>query len=232
MKRRNLGLFAAVMGLAIVVMACGSLGSASNTRLEQEIKNMQATNAALEKQLQTVQAQNPLEPSWDYPGEGEQVIVPNLLPTAESLPSEPVAAGKPVIFDGWALTLSPEVTTGTFNDEKHFRLSLTVRNLGEASRVFRYVKSGISVRDDLNNVYLFSLVNSQCKDEPDNIHLPQQITIDGTESIVIRSDPWSGCGGEKYFPPFAGVIPRQAKQLWVTIEKWGPFEGVVFYLDL
>ena len=110
----------------------------------------------------------------------------------------------------------------------------TVRNIGEKSRVFRYIKSGITVVDNLGNNYDFLLTQNQCREEPDNIHLTQQLTIEAGESINIEgyADWGWGCSFNYYFPPFKGVLPLNADQLIISVNDWGPFNDVEFVLDL
>jgi len=217
MKAYRFLLIAGVMML--ILAACQPI----KTSQEEQLRS---TMAAMENQLATLSAgQAAPNPPVGNPA-------PITEPTVESLPTEPVPAGIPVVYDGWALTLSQEVTTGEFNDEQNFSLSFTVRNLGETTRVFRYVQSGMTVADNLGNVYEFSMVNSDCKKSPDVIHLTQQLTIDGKEKTNIYCSDWYACSGGKYLPPLKGVISLQATRLIVTINDWGPFNGVVFHLDL
>lgn len=187
---------------------------------------MRSTMAAMENQLATLSAGQ----AAPNPPVGNPAPITNA--PAETLPTEPVPAGIPVVYDGWALTLSPEVVTGSYDSEPYFVLSFTLRNLGETTRVFRYIQSGMIVEDDLGNVYEFFL-EWNCRDSPDFVHLTQQLSIGGKEKINIGGNDinWA-CTGSKYLPTMKGVISLQATKLIVTINDWGPFDGVVFHLDL
>lgn len=186
---------------------------------------MRSTMAAMENQLATLSAGQ----AAPNPPVGNPAPITNA--PAETLPTEPVPAGIPVVYDGWALTLSPEVVTGSYDSEPYFVLSFTLRNLGETTRVFRYIQSGMIVEDDLGNVYKFFML-FDCKDNPDFIHLTQQLTMYGKDAIKITSSNYTNCHSVYNIPWIKGVIPLKATKLIVTINDWGPFDGVVFHLDL
>lgn len=232
--RQILVLTAVFLAVCFLVTACGSTNDQYTQQLQAQVSALQTQNALL------AAAQN--NSSTNSNGNSQATPVPSssdsgsqvnvVTATAEALPTSPVQAGIPVIYDGWALTLSPEISTGIWNYEEHFKLTFTVRNLGDQARVFRYIKSGVTVTDDLGNSYPFSLADESCDSTPDNLYLPQQITIDSGDTVNIYSMKWDGCSSSEVLPPFKGVLPVNASQLTISINNWGPFNNVVYYLDL
>jgi hypothetical protein len=219
--------------LTLFVTACSPKDNEYTQQLESQINALETQNALLiENQNQAVNLSNATSDVPLPPAESNSNPVMVSTPTLEALPTTPVAAGIPVIYQGWALTMSPELKTGKWNGDEYFAISFTLRNLGEQSRVFRYVKSGVSVVDNLGNSYEFSLSDENCKSSPDHIHLPQQITIEAGDSINIEGSDWLGCWENDNIPPIKGVLPVSASQIIVTITDWGPFNGVTYYLDL
>lgn len=231
------GIIYLVSSLSVLSLFATSCGSASN-EYTQELKNQVSaleTQNALLLDNQNAVSSNAADNGVNAPQPPSNNTNAQLItatPYVESLPLSPVQAGIPIMFDGFALTLSNEIETGKWNGEEYFTLSFTLRNISGQTRVFRYIKSGVAVSDNLGNRYSFSLSDTDCVESPDNIHLTQQLTLKSGESMNINSSDWLGCWQNNYIPPIKGVLPITVNQLIVTINNWGPFNGVTFILDL
>lgn len=214
--------------LAIALSSCSSLLGLGDDVRDQEMQSMQQTMAALEAQLETLAGQG--RPDEYLPGMEEPVedLPPAVAPTEESLPTEPVLAGESIIYDGWALTMVNEIDVS----DDLFYLSFMVRNMTDIKRVFRLIKTDLRVTDNLGNLYPYYLRTNGCRNNPDTINLTHQMSISGEDSVEIDSYSWDGCTEADNIPPFEGRIPIDAEYLIVTIDNWGPFNGIEFHLDL
>jgi len=239
--KKNRLLIVIILGLIFLVSCTNPVMNALMHEGAQELDAMIATAGAegqapqvLPEELEEILS--PPEPEEDLP-ESEPVpqfptptyepVTAASTPTMESLPTGPVPAGTTVFYDGWALTLADTVST----DDDQIFLALTVRNMGEKERVFRYVKNGITLQDNLGNQFPFDMSFFLCDRYPENINLTIQLTVGGEKTQSISSDSY-GCSWDYYFPPFNGRISLDAEYLIVTINNWGPFNGVVFHLYL
>ena len=221
----------------LIIMVAGILLFSSCSQAEdpinQELNDMQSTIAVLESQLQQQSENNNSNNNQGSEIVNDQDNSPqmNISPTSESLPTQPVPAGVPVIYGGWALTLSNEIETDSRRKE-NFKFDLNVRNLSDNTKVFRYVKSGLSARDDIGNTYEFSLEGDYCKMNPDDIYNTQQISIEPGEIQKIYSSVMCDCKSAYCLPPFEGIINLNANELIFSVEDWGPFNDVEFLLEL
>lgn len=221
-----------IIGLFVIMASsCSSNNEEYSQELKDQVSALQTQNALLQEDLTSEDEQVEV-PSPPSSNSSTQLMTS--VPLVETLPTDSVQAGIPVIFDGWALTLSDEIETGSVGDDEVFIVIFTIRNIGDKSRVFRYIKSGVTVVDNLGNNYDFLLSQNQCREEPDNIHLTQQLTIEAGESINIEgyADWGWGCLYNDYFPPFKGILPLNADQLIISVNNWGPYKDVNFVLDL
>jgi hypothetical protein len=230
--------------ICILLIAISLLiSSCSNSKQDSEISILQTQNALLAEQINiqknsnnnaeisALQTQNSLlsaqqsnETINQEQNSSEEFIIPTA--TLESLPTYPIEAGTPIIYDGWAITLLPEFE---FDDE-NIRIFISIRNLGERQRSFRYIKWDLNLQDDLNNIYEKDIGSSDCYDL---MKTSSQTIINEGDSKTFSSwrlGHWA-CDYNN-LQQFTGPIPVNAKQLIVTIDNWGPFSGIQFFIDL
>ena len=237
-KNSRIQMFIIFFIFALSINACFSLGNNAEVEaLQAQVDALATQNAILLEENQTsgigdltgeVDAPAPPDINQDSPSEA-------VIPTAETLPEGPVPAGTTVIYDGWALTLSNEIK---INEDK-IHLTFVVRNITDHTKVFRYVKRGVTLQDNMGHTFPFYMASSSCKSNPDNINITQQISLKSGESVnIINKDSNFGfiervaCEHVDKYPPFEGQIDLNADYLVITLNEWGPFNGVVFHLAL
>jgi hypothetical protein len=219
-----------VIGIMISVMACAS-GGQSNPEVEalQEQVNALATqNALLVEKIEdsssgsaSGEADAPQPPAGDL-----EPQVAMSTPTPESLPTEPVKAGTPIIYDGWSMTVAPEIISrggGTWG------IKIYVRNLGDTSRVFRYTMASITLRDNIGNSFKY-----QGSEIYQYLDVVRNINISGQGSIkLISGSPYSRYWHfDDQIQSCAEPIPLEASQIIIGFDNFGPFTGVEVIIDL
>ncbi|NSW52548.1 MAG: hypothetical protein HPY85_08610 [Anaerolineae bacterium] len=144
-----------------------------------------------------------------------------LTPTRESLPTEPVMAGKLITYDGWSLMVSENFGT---DSRGNVYITTYVKNLEDNDRVFRYTNAAIKVFDDLGNE--FKAASEKC------LYDIRNLTIDGEEQSEISSfQLYTNCATPG-FAYFIGPIPLESGHLIVHFENFGPFTGIDVIIDL
>ena len=239
-KIKGLKIVISLLVLSTMISACiisNNGREAEVEALQQQVDLLATQNSILSEQL--AESRNPEDIEYveapPPPTADQEPQIGFQEPTAEALPDSPVPAGTTIIYDGWALTLANEIMI----DGDKIHLNFVVRNITENSRVFRYVKSGVTLHDNVGNHYPFDMESSSCKSNPDNIHITQQISLNAGRSVnIINRTSNDGfinriaCSHVDKYPPFKGQIGMNINYLVITINDWGPFTGVVFHLDL
>jgi hypothetical protein len=217
-----------VIGIMISVMACAS-GDQSNPEVEalQDQVNALATQNALLVEKIEDSSSGSTSDEVDAPappgGDPDPQVAIN-TPTPESLPMGPVMAGTPITYDGWAITVNPGILTYGNN----WAIEIFIRNLGDTSRVFRYVNAGITATDNLGNTY--DITPDLCLKSYHNI---KNLNIRGGDSISISpGGVGNACGTNGGIHQFKGPIPLEASQLIIGFDNFGPFTGVEVIIDL
>ena len=212
--------------------AC-SLTSASddeNEALKQQIYLLETQNALLQENLkqQPVSAQtSPAEIQVPPPPAAPTLFVNAVTPTPESLPTTPTAAGQPIIFDNWSMTVSKEIEKEDYS--KDFGISILVRNLGDSTRLFRYILAGVNISDDQGNIY--SPVSDYLCEE--HMNIPKNLEVPANDSRkIFTATGFRNCQSEDGLHMFQGPISLDAKQLIVEFTDFGPFDGVEVIIDL
>jgi len=156
---------------------------------------------------------------------------PLVIPTAtpESLPTEPVMAGTPIIYDGWSIMVSKEIDTRAWNGDPQVRLQIFVRNLGTDSRVFRYTNSAITLSDNLGNVYPILIKEASCEAGHFDV---KNYTIRGDELVTLKSSYGRDCDRVNNIDSYSGTIPLEVGHLIVTLDGFGPLYNVEVIIDL
>ncbi len=136
---------------------------------------------------------------------------------------EAVKAGTPVAYRGMEILLSPELTV----ENQAIYLKLTVQNWENQSTIFRYRPNQLILYDDLGNRYNLALKNCDL----DIPYRDRQITFEPGEQIDFESASY-WCSHEDTLPAFSGVIPIEAKNLYLKLENFGVFQNITFIIDL
>lgn len=216
-----------IVSVGLSITACFSTGgdSAEVEALQQQVDALATQNAILLEDRQDTANGNdfgevdvPAPPSINR---DNQIEI--FTPTPETLPDSPVPAGTTVIFDKWALTFENEIKIE--GDKIH--LTFFIRNITDNTKVFRYVKRGVTLHDNLGNHFPFFMGSSSCKSNPDNINITQQISLKLGESVnFINRTSNDGfieriaCSAVNKYPPFEGQIDIDIDYLVITINEW------------
>lgn len=224
------------MLLLILLSACSIIGGTDQNNeldlLTDQVDALSTQNAIL-MQNQNDQAAPQNTASQNMASNSTETPTAFVIPTAtpESLPGDPVMAGVPIIYDGWSMMLSKNITTSNFNDYgPTIAIEIIVRNLEEDNRIFRFSNSSITMKDNLGNEFpAHDGYRGSC--EP-YYYGVKNITISGNGDIDISSRNYGGCEGNDGIQKFIGPIPLKAGHLIVRFENFGPFSGVDVIIDL
>ncbi len=245
MKKKNIKASLASLVLLLILAACSILQPNNNlTQADQaQISALETQNALLlgnQDQISALETQNAIllanqnanQPSpQNTPGSLQVPAAPTSAPVSalptnppvvETLPTEPVPAGQPISYDGWVLTVDPNISMW----ENGIRFRIIIRNLWDTSRIFRYQNDGLILSDNLGNIYK---PGEYCYIE--DLRFPKNREVKGEESVEITSD-WNSCADPRYIQEFEGPIALNAKQLILRFEKFGPFDNVEVFFDL
>jgi outer membrane murein-binding lipoprotein Lpp len=233
MKRKVLLI---VLLTGMLVLSSCSFGGARNDQSDQ-VRALETQNALLAKQIDQIQ-QN-LQDKQDEtgsislpePSESESVQAEQAQKEPEKLPTEPVKAGVPIVFDGWRLIVSSEVSTDS-NDRVGVKIFL--ENLSEQKRIFRFTNAAVTIGDDLGTDYPMSIRGSEGFSRYDcepYLHKVKNLEIRGENTKEIYSS-LNSCGYDYTFNKFEGPIPISAKKIYVYLNDFGPFTGITAVIDL
>jgi len=216
--------------VALSIVSCNASGgdSAEVEALQQQVDDLATQNAILLEERQNSDYGND-SGEVDAPAPPEGGTAPQIAintPTPESLPTEPVKAGTPIIFEGWSMTVAPEIISrggGTWG------IKIFIRNLGETRRVFRYTMASITVRDNIENTYEYA--DSEVYEYHNivrNINIPGQ----ASKELISGSDYTRYWHFDDYIQSWAEPIPLEASQIIISFDGFGPFTGVEVIIDL
>lgn len=215
----------------IMASSCGSNDAEYSQELKNQVSALQTQNALLQENLysQENNLEAPAPPSDELSG----VVIIDKTPTPEALPTNPVPAGQPIIYDGWAITVSKELNINSYEDI--WGIDIYARNLGETSRIFRFTNAAITATDDLGNVFEPSTLCPYmgCSSCEEYYYQVKNLKIDGLKSIVISSGTsGNGCMHEDGVGMFKGPISLDAEQLIIHFSEFGPFNNIEVVIDL
>lgn len=146
----------------------------------------------------------------------EKPVMLSALPAA-------VKAGESVAFAGWEIAVDPDIKV---NDDK-LSFAFTLKNWNDSNQVLRYKPNTIIVYDDLGNSYPVHL--GSC--DADLPYLNRQVSFDPYGKVHFSSN-FSWCDRETSIPTFFGVVPVNAKHLYLHLEDFGVFKNITFVFDL
>lgn len=226
---------------AMLIISC-SANNANNDNeiqlLKDQVNLLGTQNAILsqpgtspENQLSSEEVQAPPPPL------NEQVTQIDLItPTPDTLPAGPVPAGEPILYQGWALTVSKELIIYEHKDA--WGITIFLRNMGDTKRVFRFKNSGITAIDTLGNVYEMSTNVSVAGLGSESC----EVTYHSVKNIEVRDDSileissgklgYTNCSLEDGIHAFEGPIPLDVSQLIIHFEEFGPYHDVDVTIDL
>ena len=213
--------------ILLTVIACGQ-----SNDVDQEISQLQSTIAALENQIQQENVNNvdEIEKTTEAKEDNPENAV---LPTAESLPTEPVFTGDQIVFDDWGMIVSQELNLNKVEDT--WGIDIYLRNFKENKRIFRYMNASISAKDDLGNEYDPTPIcpyggGTSCEEY---YYVVKNINIDGGDSEEISSGTTgNACMNDGGIHMFKGPIALNASQLIIHFENFGPFTDVDVIIEL
>lgn len=229
--------------ILLVTMACSLSGinSDESEALRQQVSALETQNAMLLAREpgsgdgSTGSERNGLQESNTGGTEDDVPPLPSedqteltiSTPTPESLPTEPVEAGIPIIYDGWSMMVSKEVKT---NNRSSFSIDVIVRNMTDNERVFRFKMAGVTITDEKGNAYPFNNDGVNVAKCEEMMHIAKNVTVDGNESVIIRSDVY--CDRSIGLMFYQGPIPVDIDKLIVHFEDFGPFDNIDYVIDL
>jgi len=199
--------------------------------LREQVNQMETQNALLEVQI--TNSSNEVMDAPSPPEEDPQVQITLSTPTPESLPVDPIPAGVPIMYDGWSMTVSPELNINSYDNI--WGIDIYVRNLGETNRIFRFTNAGITSSDNLGNQYEMSPICPYigCDSCVEYYYLVKNLEIEGEESKLISSGTsGNACQHTDGINLFKGPIPLEASQIIIMFDDFGPFDGVEVVIDL
>lgn len=237
-----------VVLVAMMVLSSCSFGSVNNDQSDQ-VRALETQNALLAKQidqiqqnLQDKQGQSEIIGQPESTGQSENTNLPAPSETGsvqveqaqkepDQLPTEPVKAGVPIVFDGWQLTVSSEILLPASD---RWGVKIYVKNLSDKSRIFRYSNSAITVSDNIGTEYPYVKKNPEVFMPTDcelHLHEVKNLEIQGERTAELFSSS-NTCKLVKRFNEFWGPIPKETKQINVHINDFGPFTGITAVIDL
>ena len=214
-----------IIGLFVIMASsCSSNDAEYSQELKNQVSALQTQNALLQENLysQENNLEAPAPPSDELSG----VVIIDKTPTPEALPTNPVPAGQPIIYDGWAITVSKELYIDSYYEG--FGIAVYVRNIGDTSRVFRYTKAGVTIMDDSGTLY--EMVDSSSCEEYLNLTMNLDVGPEDSEKVEYEGMMW--CDRADQLSLYKGPISLEAEQLIVHFTDFGPFTNVDVVIDL
>lgn len=234
MQTRFSKIFILVILLSISLLnSCTFVQDSRDQELEQlqeQINQMATQNASLQDQLSESENDDLNVPS--PPEDDSQNQIALSTPTPETLPEDPVPAGVPIVYDGWSMTVSKELSF--LCQGECWGLEIFIRNLGETKRTFRFMNAGITAKDDVGNIYNYVNASSMDGTCEEFHYVVKNLEVDGEDSrtVVSSSLGYHQCTRTYGIQMFQGPIPLEVSQLIIMFEDFGPFDGVKVVIDL
>ncbi len=229
-RKKSVIVFILTAVLAIVLSSCSSGNEEYSQELQNQVSALQTQNALLQENLNSQENQEEVP----EPPTNEEPDAALLLqtPTPEFLPTEPVPAGEPIVYDGWSMTVSKEININS--RYKTWGITVYLRNLGETNRIFRFTNAAVTASDNLGNIYEPSSdCGAYCTPCEDAYHLVKNLEIKGLEREIIKSgERRPSCWSEEGLGSFEGPIPLEAEYLIIHFDGFGPFTNVDVIIDL
>lgn len=225
-----------VVLVAMMVLSSCSFGGMKNDQSDQ-VRALETQNALLAKQIDQIQQNlqdkqaEPDSVNLPEPAGSESVQVEQAQKEPDQLPTEPIKAGVPVVFDGWKLIVSSEVST---DDNDRVSVKIFIENLSEQKRIFRFTNSAVTIGDDVGTAYPMTIRGRESYTSYDcepYLHKVKNLEVRGERTEEIYGSLRS-CKNDYTFSKFEGPIPISAKTIYVYLNDFGPFTGITAVIDL
>ncbi len=170
----------------------------------------------------------PAIPTPAFPGP-QPVTAQQQLPcsTQAVLPTQPVPAGTPIRYNGWEMTVRPELVI--LSDQDAWGIVVDITNTCARGQTFHFSNSGLTAVDDLGNPYELNydahILTVECTEY---YHSVKNLTVNPGETETIRSDDFgrNACHLDKGISLFQGPISARAGQIKVHFVNFGPFNNI------
>lgn len=223
-----------ILFVHLILMAACIVNPGDNSEevnaLQQEISLLETQNALLQDGSDN-SAPSP-------PTNSSQSEVEIVSPEEELLPSSPIQAGVPIVYGGWSMTVSQELTI--FQNDDYWGITIYIRNMGDVNRIFRFTNSGVTAKDNLGNVYemanpwIGSIAGVDGLTCEESHYSVKNLEVGAGESEEIRSASggYHRCTKDDGLHMFEGPFPISVSSLILHFEDFGPFSGVDVVIDL
>ena len=224
-KKNRVQIILLIIFVMLITSSCLFGDNNDTLALRDQVSALETQNALLQKENDTNDSsfndvEAPLPPAT------EEISVVIEEPVEQSLPTEPVLAGQPIIYDGWSITVSKELI---FDSGSSFGISILVRNLGDSDRVFRYNLAGVTIFDDQGKQYM-PTSDSLCEE---HMYITKNLSVRSEKTETIKTAyGFRNCHVEDGLQHFQGPIAIEANSLLIHFENFGPLSGVDFVIDL
>lgn len=172
------------------------------------------------------QNQQPSAPEEQQPAEQSQPQqvepVAPALPNGIENPSGIISSSETVIADGYTLNFVSVTPNPNLSD--FLRVTLVVTNYSSDTRLFRYVRNSVQMRDDTGKAY--------ANDNPtEEIFRSVQVEMQNGEPVKFISTLGFDWDNQTLLS-FWGPIPPSATKLYIDFDGFGPFSGFTMEVDL
>lgn len=225
-----------IIFIAVVLMlssGCSLLDTKSDNNAQ--IRALETQNALLAQQIEAIQQQNQAGNTNDgaavpQPAKGDSEPLEQKPREPESLPTEPVKSGTPIVYDGWQIIVSSEIQV---DSSQNWGVKIYVKNLTENNRIFRFTNLAVSVTDDIGTVYNYvpkysSVFITDCEA---NLHTVKNLEVRSGKTAEIVGD-YMSCDDNDGLLQYKDPIPLEANHLIIKINDFGPFSCITVVIDL
>lgn len=161
------------------------------------------------------------QPATQSPTQRVEPVAP-AIPSGIESPNGIVSSSETIIADGYTLNFVSVTPNPTFPD--FLRVTLVVTNYSSDTRLFRFVRNSVQMRDDTGKAY--------ANDNPsEEIFRSVQVEMPSGEPIKFISTlghDWES----RTLLSFWGPIPPSATKLYIDFNGFGPFSGFTIEVDL
>lgn len=147
--------------------------------------------------------------------------------TQDVLPKQPVPAGLPIRYNGWEMTVRPEMVI--LSDQNAWGIVVDVTNTCARSQTFHFSNSGVTAVDDLGNPFQLNYdAHILTVDCTEYYHSVKNLTVNPGETETIRSDDFgrNACHLDNGISLFQGPVSARAGQVKIHFVNFGPFNNI------
>lgn len=214
--------------ILLFLTACSTPQSDDNQNqaLQAQLSALETQNALLLTN-QTASQQDPSEQRSSIqvphaPTDIPAAVIPTLPSVVDTLPSGPVPAGQPISYEGWSMTVDPNIEVRGDN----LWFTIHIRNLKETSRIFRYQDRSVTLFDNTGNQYF---TRPDCVQYLDTI---KNLAVEASSSASVSTGGYCYMENVGRIPEFIGPVALNAKQLILRFTSFGPFNNIEVFFEL